>query len=69
MAAALTSVKKLIACVRRSGANIIITVLPNAFKNVFQHQYGAKLENMQGGRSCAGAQVAPAEKFGLGRKF
>ena len=24
---------------------------------------------MQGGRSCAGAQMAPAEKFGLGRKF
>ena len=23
----------------------------------------------QGGRSCAGARVAPAEKFGLGRKF
>ena len=23
----------------------------------------------QGGRSCAGAQGAPAEKFGLGRKF
>ena len=23
----------------------------------------------QGGRSCTGAQVAPAEKFGLGRKF
>ena len=45
MAAALTSVKKLIACVRRSGAKIMITVLPNAFKNVFQHQYGAKLEH------------------------
>ena len=25
--------------------------------------------NMQGGRSCAGARVAPAEKFGLGQKF
>ena len=25
----------------------MITVLPNAFKNVFQHQYGAKLENME----------------------
>ena len=24
---------------------------------------------LQGGRSCAGARVAPAEKFGLGRKF
>ena len=24
---------------------------------------------MQGGRSCTGARVAPAEKFGLGRKF
>ena len=23
----------------------------------------------QGGRSCAGARGAPAEKFGLGRKF
>ena len=23
----------------------------------------------QGGRSCTGARVAPAEKFGLGRKF
>ena len=23
----------------------------------------------QGGRSCTGAQVAPAEKFGLGQKF
>ena len=23
----------------------------------------------QGGRSCAGARVAPAEKFGLGQKF
>ena len=23
----------------------------------------------QGGRICAGARVAPAEKFGLGRKF
>ena len=23
----------------------------------------------QGGRSCAGARVAPAEKFGLERKF
>ena len=23
----------------------------------------------QGGRSCAGARAAPAEKFGLGRKF
>ena len=23
----------------------------------------------QGGRSCAGAQVAPAQKCGLGRKF
>ena len=23
----------------------------------------------QGGRSCAGARVAAAEKFGLGRKF
>ena len=27
------------------------------------HRFG------QGGRSCAGARVAPAEKFGLGRKF
>ena len=26
-------------------------------------------KSMQGGRSCAGARVAPAEKFGLGRKF
>ena len=25
--------------------------------------------SMQGGRSCAGAREAPAEKFGLGRKF
>ena len=24
---------------------------------------------VQGGRSCAGARVAPAEKFGLGRKY
>ena len=24
---------------------------------------------IQGGRSCAVARVAPAEKFGLGRKF
>ena len=24
---------------------------------------------VQGGRSCAGARVAPAEKFGVGRKF
>ena len=24
---------------------------------------------VQGGRNCAGARVAPAEKFGLGRKF
>ena len=23
----------------------------------------------QGGRSCTGARVAPAEKFGLGRRF
>ena len=23
----------------------------------------------QGGRSCTGARVAPAEKFGLGQKF
>ena len=23
----------------------------------------------QGGRTCTGARVAPAEKFGLGRKF
>ena len=23
----------------------------------------------QGGRSCTGARVEPAEKFGLGRKF
>ena len=29
------------------------------------HQYNP----YQGGRSCAGARVAPAEKFGLGRKF
>ena len=29
------------------------------------HEQGAD----QGGRSCAGARVAPAEKFGLGRKF
>ena len=28
-----------------------------------------KHTNLQGGRSCAGAQGAPAEKFGLGRKF
>ena len=27
------------------------------------------LDTNQGGRSCAGARVAPAEKFGLGRKF
>ena len=25
--------------------------------------------DFQGGRSCAGARGAPAEKFGLGRKF
>ena len=24
---------------------------------------------MQGGRSCTGARLAPAKKFGLGRKF
>ena len=24
---------------------------------------------VQGGRSCTGAQVAPAKKFGLGQKF
>ena len=29
----------------------------------------ANLYRRQGGRSCAGARVAPAEKFGLGRKF
>ena len=28
-----------------------------------------RLTHLQGGRSCAGARVAPAEKFGLGRKF
>ena len=27
------------------------------------------VKQVQGGRSCAGARVAPAEKFGLGRKF
>ena len=27
------------------------------------------IRSLQGGRSCAGARVAPAEKFGLGRKF
>jgi len=27
------------------------------------------LSEMQGGRNCAGARVAPAAKFGLGRKF
>ena len=26
-------------------------------------------DSHQGGRSCTGARVAPAEKFGLGRKF
>ena len=28
-----------------------------------------QLFRYQGGRSCTGARVAPAEKFGLGRKF
>jgi len=29
----------------------------------------SEFSELQGGRSCAGARVAPAEKFGLGRKF
>ena len=33
-----------------------------------QRQVG-DLSPGQGGRSCAGARVAPAEKFGLRRKF
>ena len=28
-----------------------------------------KMMIYQGGRSCTGARVAPAEKFGLGQKF
>ena len=40
MAKAITSVKKLIPLVRQSGAEVMITVLLNAFKDVFQHQYG-----------------------------
>ena len=32
-------------------------------------QNSKKTTLYQGGRSCAGARVAPAEKFGLGRKF
>ena len=27
------------------------------------------VHSLQGGNSCTGARVAPAEKFGLGRKF
>ena len=29
----------------------------------------SEFSELQGGRSCAGARVAPAEKFGLGRNF
>ena len=35
----------------------------------FESQFKTKNTIYQGGRSCAGARVAPAEKFGLGRKF
>ena len=40
----------------------------------FQTLHSAKdtlklFRQYQGGRSCAGARVAPAEKFGLGQKF
>ena len=34
-----------------------------------QSNFYNNLSVCQGGRSCAGARVAPAEKFGLGRKF
>ena len=40
--------------------------MQNVHKNAKMH---TNMPNMQGGRSCAGARVAPAEKFGLGRKF
>ena len=39
----------------------------NRKKNKFG--FGIWDANDQGGRSCAGARGAPAEKFGLGRKF
>ena len=34
-----------------------------------KYQLMTQKPSQQGGRSCAGARVAPAEKFGLGRKF
>ena len=45
-------------------------------KNFKKHDFNFMIEKNtrrvngdQGGRSCTGARVAPAEKFGLGRKF
>ena len=38
-------------------------------KNPLSSILRVPLTSNQGGRSCTGARVAPAEKFGLGRKF
>ena len=37
--------------------------------NLLTSKFSLLLIVCQGGRSCAGARVAPAKKFGLGRKF
>ena len=39
------------------------------FVQLIYFTYPLPIRVIQGGRSCTGARVAPAEKFGLGRKF
>ena len=45
---------------------------PTSVRHLFPHNLALVIDrnsSTQGGRSCAGAQRAPAKKFGLGRKF
>ena len=46
---------------------VTLKLLPLNF--VWQTSELSLSRESQGGRSCAGARGAPAEKFGLGRKF
>ena len=50
---------------------ILHYVLGSRFLVIFQHRWFALAMTIDSlsGRSCTGARVAPAEKFGLGRKF
>ena len=54
---------------------VFICFLPRANHNLTVHFLSCLHEHedmftvVQGGRSCTGARVAPAEEFGLGRKF